>query len=71
MQKTMKKSTKLKREIQKLEQLRDKQDVQIDDVVLKKNRSTLDGELINLYLSYREDLCLEIDLLLKELSNEN
>ena len=67
----MKKSTKLKREIQKLEQLRDKQDVQIDDVVLKKNRSTLDGELINLYLSYREDLCLEIDLLLKELSNEN
>ena len=67
----MKKSTKLKREIRKLEQLRDKQDVQIDDVVLKKNRSTLDGELINLYLSYREDLCLEIDLLLKELSNEN
>ena len=67
----MKKSTKLKREIQKLEQLRDKQDVQIDDVVLKKNRSTLDGELINLYLSYREDLCLEINLLLKELSNEN
>ena len=71
MQKTMKKSTKLKREIRKLEQLRDKQDVQIDDVVLKKNRSTLDGELINLYLSYREDLCLEIDLKLKELSNEN
>tara|TARA_B100000941_G_scaffold272618_1_gene232264 strand:- start:364 stop:579 length:216 start_codon:yes stop_codon:yes gene_type:complete len=71
MQKTMKKSTKLKREIRKLEQLRDKQDVQIDDVVLKKNRTTLDGELINLYLSYREDLCLEIDLLLKELSNEN
>ena len=71
MQTTMKKSTKLKREIRKLEQLRDKQDVQIDDVVLKKNRSTLDGELINLYLSYREDLCLEIDLLLKELSNEN
>jgi len=71
MQKTMKKSTKLKREIRKLEELRDKQDVQIDDVVLKKNRSTLDGELINLYLSYREDLCLEIDLLLKELSNEN
>ena len=71
MQKTMKKSTKLKREIRKLEQLRDKQDVQIDDVVLKKNRSTLDGELINLYLSYREDLCLEINLLLKELSNEN
>ncbi len=67
----MKKSTKLKREIRKLEQLRDKQDVQIDDVVLKKNRTTLDGELINLYLSYREDLCLEIDLLLKELSNEN
>ena len=67
----MKKSTKLKREIRKLEELRDKQDVQIDDVVLKKNRSTLDGELINLYLSYREDLCLEIDLLLKELSNEN
>ena len=67
----MKKSTKLKREIRKLEQIRDKQDVQIDDVVLKKNRSTLDGELINLYLSYREDLCLEIDLLLKELSNEN
>ena len=67
----MKKSTKLKREIRKLEQLRDKQDVQIDDVVLKKNRSTLDGELINLYLSYREDLCLEINLLLKELSNEN
>ena len=71
MQKTMKKSTKLKREIRKLEELRDKQDVQIDDVVLKKNRSTLDGELINLYFSYREDLCLEIDLLLKELSNEN
>ena len=71
MQKTMKKSTKLKREIRKLEQIRDKQDVQIDDVVLKKNRSTLDGELINLYLSYREDLCLEINLLLKELSNEN
>ena len=71
MQTTMKKSTKLKREIRKLEQLRDKQDVQIDDVVLKKNRTTLDGELINLYLSYREDLCLEIDLLLKELSNEN
>ena len=71
MQKIMKKSTKLKREIRKLEQLRDKQDVQIDDVVLKKNRTTLDGELINLYLSYREDLCLEIDLLLKELSNEN
>ena len=67
----MKKSTKLKREIRKLEQLRDKQDVQIDDVVLKKNRTALDGELINLYLSYREDLCLEIDLLLKELSNEN
>ena len=67
----MKKSTKLKREIRKLEQIRDKQDVQIDDVVLKKNRSTLDGELINLYLSYREDLCLEIDLLLKELSNDN
>ena len=67
----MKKSTKLKREIRKLEQLRDKQDVQIDDVVLKKNRTTLDGELINLYLSYREDLCLEIDLLLKELSNDN
>ena len=67
----MKKSTKLKREIRKLEELRDKQDVQIDDVVLKKNRTTLDGELINLYLSYREDLCLEIDLLLKELSNEN
>ena len=67
----MKKSTKLKREIRKIEQLRDKQDVQIDDVVLKKNRTTLDGELINLYLSYREDLCLEIDLLLKELSNEN
>ena len=71
MQTTMKKSTKLKREIRKLEQLRDKQDVQIDDVVLKKNRTTLDGELIKLYLSYREDLCLEIDLLLKELSNEN
>ena len=71
MQTTMKKSTKLKREIRKLEQIRDKQDVQIDDVVLKKNRSTLDGELINLYLSYREDLCLEINLLLKELSNEN
>ena len=67
----MKKSTRLKREIRKIEQLRDKQDVQIDDVVLKKNRSTLDVELINLYLSYREDLCLEIDLLLKELSNEN
>ena len=71
MQKTMKKSTRLKREIRKIEQLRDKQDVQIDDVVLKKNRTTLDGELLGLYLSYREDLCLEIDLKLKELSNEN
>ena len=63
----MKKSTKLKQQIKKLEQERDKNEFLMNQINSREVKEKHHEDCIDVYLQYREDVCLEISKLKEQL----